>query len=344
MVLFALVALAVVGAAAIFLVNRLSGPAALEVAEFRPPASPVPMNGTLSVTTWNIGYAGMGAEADFVMDLGEQKRPLSAQHVETNLQAIGAHLASLDTDVIFLQEAARPSFSTYQIDVLDHVERALPDHGMMYKAEAETRFLPPPIRTSVGSAIFSRHAARSAERRALPLEPTYVAGTFRKAYRMHILRLTEDTGVEWVLINVHLSTFDTPEDDVRGAQVKALMAFAQSEYQAGRHVVIGGDWNLRLSPTEFPHNTDERFRFWIRDFPQEQVPADWHWAVDAEVPTVRTAHKPYVAGENYVLIIDGFLVSPNVETVSVQADDLGFRNTDHHPVRASFRSKAPSGN
>ena len=30
----------------------------------------------LSLVSWNIGYAGMGAEADFVMDGGSQMRPL----------------------------------------------------------------------------------------------------------------------------------------------------------------------------------------------------------------------------------------------------------------------------
>ena len=99
------------------------------------------------------------------------------------------------------------------------------------------------------------------------------------------------------------------------------------------HVVIGGDWNLRLAPTAFPHNTADRFLFWIRDFPAALTPEGWAWAVDPERPTVRTAHQPYRTGENYRLIIDGFLLSPNVALLDAEADDLDFANADHNPVR-----------
>jgi hypothetical protein len=116
------------------------------------------------------------------------------------------------------------------------------------------------------------------------------------------------------------------------------MNFVQSEYAKGHHVVVGGDWNLRLAENSFPNTTAEKFKFWIRDFPMDLVPEGWRWAVDGSVPTVRTAYQPYVEGENYVLNIDGFLVSPNVLIEEVRGDDLGFEHTDHHPVTGRFRA------
>ncbi len=43
---------------------------------------------------------------------------------------------------------------------------------------------------------------------------------------------------------------------------------------------------------------------------------------------------------NYTSVIDGFLVSPNVEIASVKTLDLGFAHSDHNPVRVKLRTKA----
>ena len=320
-----------------FVLNRFSSPAAVQHIDFASSPDAREAGKAVTVSTWNIGYAGMGAGADFIMDLGEQKRPTDAALVDRNLIAIRQEIGTLDADVSFFQEAAEPSFSTHGRNVVKGLRKALPDYDWMYVPEIETKLIPPPLKSSVGNAIFTRLAAKGAEVRALPLEPTFEYGAFRKSYKMHVLRLSGPE--KWVMVNIHLSTFDTAEDDVRAAQVEALLKFAQAEYASGSRVVIGGDWNLRLAPTTFPHKTDEKFQFWIRDFPAEKLPPDWQWAVDPEVPTVRTAHKPYVEGENYVLIIDGFLVSPNVQVDSVGARNLGFEYTDHHPVVARFSAR-----
>jgi len=291
----------------------------------------------ISLVTWNIGYAGMGKDSDFFFDLGTQRRPLNADLVKTNLRAIQQQIAQMDADVFLMQEVAKPSWSTYGIDVLAGMQAALPDYAWIFGADVNTRFVPPPWNVQIGNAIFSRVTPQSSERRGLPLEPDFQLGIFRKGYRMHIVRI--DARRQWVIINIHLSTFDSIEDDVRRAQVVALLEFAQEEYRKGNHVIIGGDWNLRLAENEFPNTTEERFKFWIRDFPQGLVPEGWHWAVDGKTPTVRTAYKPYVAGENYALTIDGFLVSPNVTTISVSGIDLNFEHTDHHPVLARFKAR-----
>ena len=91
---------------------------------------------------------------------------------------------------------------------------------------------------------------------------------------------------------------------------------------------------------DFPHSTAPEYQFWIRDFPHELLPEGWTWAVDPSVPSVRTAHQPYVAGDNLVMVIDGFLVSPNVAVDQVNGVDLGFEHTDHHPVVATLSAKA----
>lgn len=318
--------------------NRLHVPAVVEAARVTGAAPPPADRGArLSLVSWNIGYAGMGAEADFVMDGGSQMRPTSAGLVDRNLSLIVKELGALGADIYLVQEAAKPSWNTWRRDVLTPLEQALPGHQSMFGADVNTRWVPPPFNVRVGNAILSRLPIEAAERRGLPLEPTFTWGLFRKGYRMHIVRIGGPKG--WVIVNIHLSTFDTPQDNVRERQVAEVIRFAEAEYARGAHVVVGGDWNLRLADTEFPHRSAPEHLFWVRSFPKDLLPEGWTLAADPRVPSVRGAHAPYSAGQNFTLVIDGFLVSPNVAVESVQTRDLGFAFTDHHPVRAVMRQR-----
>jgi hypothetical protein len=51
--------------------------------------------------------------------------------------------------------------------------------------------------------------------------------------------------------------------------------------------------------------------------------------VDTTSPTNRTLEQPYRAGVNYTSVLDGFLVSPNIEVVDVTTIDLG-AHSDHN--------------
>ncbi len=315
----------------VYFSNRFHEPAKLEIVDFSPRVTrTLNTERGLAVATWNIGYAGMGKEADFIMDMGRQKRPTTSKLVDRNIKAITKQIQALEADILLLQEAARPSWNTYGRDVLGALQLKLSDYDLVFGADINTRYVPQPFNFEIGNAIFTRLAATSAERRALPLEPKFRFGMFRKGYRMHILRINGEQN--WVFINIHLSAFDDKISRVREKQLKAVIKFSQAEYAMGHHVVIGGDWNLRLAPSEFEHSTEERYLFWIRDLPPQITPQGWQWAIDAMNPTVRTAHKPYQEKENFRLIVDGFLVSPNVNIESINTLDLQFEYSDHNPV------------
>jgi endonuclease/exonuclease/phosphatase family metal-dependent hydrolase len=144
-------------------------------------------------------------------------------------------------------------------------------------------------------------------------------------------------GGTWVIFNVHLSAFD--DGALRRQQLADVWRWLRDEFERGRHVVAAGDWNFRLATTAFPYSTDDRNTFWVRDLPGELTPAGWHWAVDPAAPTNRTVEQPYRPGVNYTSVIDGFVVSPNVEVAEVRTLDLGFENSDHNPVCLVVRKK-----
>lgn len=141
---------------------------------------------------------------------------------------------------------------------------------------------------------------------------------------------------ELVLGNLHLAAFD-PEAGLRADQLERLAEFLQAETAKGSTVVLGGDWNLVLADTRFPHTTEERFLGWIHPLPSGFPPPGYRFAVDRTTPTVRTLERPYLHGENFTGIIDGFLVSADAELLDVRTYDLAFRFSDHHPVLLRLR-------
>jgi endonuclease/exonuclease/phosphatase family metal-dependent hydrolase len=288
---------------------------------------------TLELLTWNVGYAGLGADADFLADGGRHLRTGSRSGVERNLAAIVERLRAEKPDVALLQELSRGNYATHDVDVLARVQMALTGYQLAFAPLMRIRGLPFVGNLEVGQGTFSRNGISRAVRHALPSEPQFLGITLQR-FNLLEARLP---GSEWVICNVHLSAFD--DGTLRRRLVTEVVRLLEAEYLAGRSVVAGGDWNLRLVPTEFPYTTEEKKRAWIRDLPADLVPPGWQWAVDPGTPTNRTLEQRYCPGVNYRSVIDGFLVSPNVEVVGVETLELDFANSDHNPVRARLRRR-----
>lgn len=72
---------------------------------------------TFSVTTWNIGYAGLGAGSDFFMDGGTNVKSADEDQVTAYLKGIRDTLdAEGKANIYLLQEVDRDSHRTYGID------------------------------------------------------------------------------------------------------------------------------------------------------------------------------------------------------------------------------------
>lgn len=292
---------------------------------------------TIDILTWNLGYAGLGAGSDFVADGGAHYFPPSRQAAKDNAHGIAAFLETQrDADVILLEELAGRSPVNYWVDLRRSVDRVFPQRDRIFFADFKTRLMPFPLRMSHGQGIYSRRAVESVDVRPLPAEDDGIFGV-RRRYAATVARLPIAGGGAWTIASVHLAAFD---DDalVRTEQLRQLLVWAQGEYSAGNHVVLGGDWNLQLAQTDFPNTTERRFLFWVYPFPQDALPEGWKIVADASTPSVRTNERPYRRGENYTTVIDGFIVSPNVEPVEVHGFDLDFQHSDHQPVRARFRA------
>ena len=76
----------------------------------------LPEGARLNVLSWNIGYAGLGAEQDFLMDGGQTVRPGEENVVRRYLKGIEETLQSGSYDLVLLQEVDMDAARTYSID------------------------------------------------------------------------------------------------------------------------------------------------------------------------------------------------------------------------------------
>ena len=289
----------------------------------------------ISVTTWNVGYGALGADADFIADGGTHMRALDVDAITLAVSEIGRVVSKFDAHILLFQELANVSILSRNVSVQNEIERNLSDYSAVYWEDLGV-FAPTPYDISHGMGVYARTDIDVSTAVELPQQPGYFFLSVKRYYAAIVTEVPiRGTDRKWVLMNVHMSAFDD-KADVRLAQVKAVFDFAEAEFAKGNYVVLGGDWNMRISDTEFAHTTADKDLFWIYDFPQNLLPEGWRFGVDERTPTVRTLHKPYVEGENYTTIIDGFAYSPNVRLNRITTTDLKFENSDHHPVTAEF--------
>ncbi len=315
-----------------FLLSCVGSPAWLEhdrpaAAGTAPDSRPWQAPPEIEVLSWNLGFGALGEGAEFYPDGGRWLIPSLRRDVVRYVQGIAAFLGKAGADLFLLQEAARPSAVNHRVDLLAAVEKSLPGRWRAWSPDVAIAF----PRVSVGLATFAPGPPASVQRLELPGQTRW------QRYHLLVTRFPLASGAgELVLANVHLSAFD-PAASVRHRQLEAVTDFLRAEERRGAHVVLGGDWNLLLAETHFPHTTAQRHLSWLHPLPPTFPPLGWRLAADPRVASVRTLERPYVRGANYTAVIDGFLVSPNLTVLSVRTVDLGFRFSDHQPVAVRLR-------
>ena len=123
--------------------------------------------------------------------------------------------------------------------------------------------------------------------------------------------------------------------------LKLLLADMQAEYEAGNWCVAGGDFNKDLlGDSAYYFGEADQAYSWAQPIPEGTfdnydislvAPLD----ESAPVPSCRNADSAYHEGQ-YVLTVDGFLVSKNVTVENAAVVDTGFQWSDHNPVIMTF--------
>ena len=299
----------------------------------------------LTILSFNTGYASLGEEADFLMDGGKGLGHTDAGTVAKNQQGIAALLQQNPADVYMLQEIDHRSARTYDQNQLEIYGNASPGYNWYYAPNFLCKFVPYPVQSPFGHmdsgvATFTKYPVTEAQRVALPVPfswPLRIANLKRCILETRIP--VAGTDAELVILNFHLEAYDSGEGKV--AQTNQLLDQMQQEYAQGNYVIAGGDFNQIFPDVQ----TDLKDgSVWVPG-KLEPLPADWgewQYVYDDTVPTCRLLNQPYDPEDpnTQYYVIDGFIVSPNVEVTHMQTLDQDFAFSDHNPVKMQVSLQA----
>lgn len=307
-------------------------PKEVEVIEHNTPPLPVSMGDTITIVSWNIGYAGLGSEMDFFYDGGTRARTTS-KLTQENLDGILAFVRSYCgvADFFLLQEVDFDSKRSYHTNQYEAFKAVLQGYHGTYAYNYVSPFVPIPMsdpigRVKSGMATFSRYNIVQATRYQYPSSFAFPVSLFNLKRGMLEVAILLENGDTLYVNNTHNTAFDT------GTMRAEEFAF-MSDHLSGKSLSFtGGDFNS--NPPGYvasQEELDNKF-FSPISVSADDFPANMTFAYDPAVPTMRYNYEPYRQGITTTSIVDFGLLGSGFELVDTRTIDLGFANSDHNPV------------
>lgn len=324
-----------------FLRITMFDPAQTEEVEYTSGTASVKRGEELTLISFNIGYGGYASKEDFFMDGGKGIRPESKDDVMANLSGIASIINEADADVVFIQEADVDSLRSYHTNEVAYLSSSL-GKAKAFTPNFDVSFVPYPIppvgKVYSGLVTYTDLTITDAVRLALPNTMSwYIQPAYIKRCMLVERTPVEGTDHELVLINLHMEAYT--DEEKRDLQMVELAGVIKEEYDKGNYVIVGGDFNQEFEAVNNPPviNEDGWLPGQIFD---SDIPEGFSLAVADNAPTCRSLQEPFVDNDtSQVYIIDGFIVSDNIEVKSVEVKDYGFANSDHNPVILQVRIK-----
>ena len=306
---------------------------------------------TYRVSSANVGFGAYSDDYSFFMDGGKESRARSGQAVDENMRGEVSLVKDLSPDFALFQEVDIDGTRSWHIaedaylsDVMENSE-----FNEVFAQNYDSPYLFYPLinphgANQSGIVTLSRHPISSAVRRSLPIE-TSVMKLVDLDRCYSVSRIPMENGRELVLYNLHLSAY-TSDGTIATEQLQMLCADMLAEYENGNYCVAGGDFNKDLlgNSAEIFGVAGGENDTWAQPIPEGTIPDGLSLVVpfDPEHPiaTCRTANEPYNEETTFRVTVDGFLVSDNVEVVSADVVDAGYRYSDHNPIYMDFILKA----
>lgn len=297
-----------------------------------------------AIVTWNVGFGAYSDDYSFFMDGGTESRAYSKDAVLEKIGSAIDTLKRINADFVLLQEVDVDADRSYHVDQSAMFREAFADMDGISAQNYDSAYLFYPLDEPHGASravqmTMAKADIESAIRISLPVEAGFMK--FFDLDRCYsVSRIPVSDGKTLCLYNLHLSAY-TSDGTIATEQLMLLLADMVNEYAAGNYVIAGGDFNKDL-----PGNSPEIFGVSGADYtwaqplersllPEGLVLVD---SVDAEnpVPSCRNADRPYAPGESFVLTVDGFIVSENVQVLDCRVEDEAFAVSDHNPVTMRF--------
>ena len=301
-----------------------------------------------TVLSWNVGSGACSEDFTFFMDGGKYSRARSGKEVLTNLSAASGLVRRESPDLVLFQEVDVDATRSRHVNEAEQLCSALPGYGWVEAVNCDSPYLMYPVLRPQGKTLselltLTSFEAESAARRSLPLEENLrtLIDDMDRCYS--VTDIPVKNGRTLRLYNLHLSAY-TSDGVITTEQLQQLMTDMAQAYAAGNYAIAGGDFSKDLLG-----NSSEVFGVsgknvtWSQAFPFELLPKNLALQIPfdeaAPVPSARCCDIPYEPGVSFVLTVDGFLTTPNVQVSGCRVIDDGFQHSDHNPVVMTFTLK-----
>ncbi len=301
----------------------------------------VPVGEKLTLVTYNIGFGAYSDDYSFFMDGGEHSRAYSRDAVIDNTNGSIDAVKNAEPHFVVLQEVDIDGTRSYGVDQTRMFSDSLSGYDDIFAQNYDSPYFLYPFSEPIGAnrsglMTFSRFAIESATRRSLPIEDTlYKLLDLDRAYSVSVI--PTENGKSLVLYNVHLSAY-TSDGTIADEQLRMLAEDMSLQYEKGNYVIAAGDFNKDLlgDSSQYFERASGEFN-WAKAIDLSLLSSEITCHSGTNAPTCRNADSPYKGdGSDFVLSVDGLLVSDNIEISLCETIDTGFRYSDHNPVRAEF--------
>lgn len=306
-----------------------------------------------SVVTYNIGFGAYNQEFSFFMDSGEMAdgtvmtgTSAKAKDKETVIEDTKGSISLVDeynADFYLFQEVDVDSTRSYGVNQYEMLKELGDEYSLSHGVNFHSAYLMYPLTdphgaSNSGMTTVSKYKINESIRRQYPIDDSFIT-KFTDLDRCFLVsRIPVDNGKELVLINNHMSAYDKG-GLIRAEQMKLLNSVLEEEYEKGNYVIVGGDFNHDIANSRETFSSAQSLPTWVYQLNDSDLSNGYSFAIaenSTEVPTCRSAEIPYVKGENYTVIIDGFIVSDNIKDFKVENIDTDFKYSDHNPAIMYF--------
>lgn len=300
-----------------------------------------PVNAELSLLTYNIGFGAYSADYSFFMDGGEHSRAFSKDAVISNTNGVLKVIDAENPDLVLLQEVDTDGTRSYHVNQKNLISEKLQKFDSVFAENYDSSYFLYPPNEPIGAnksglLTLSGFSIESSIRRSLPVENSFNKYfDLDRAYSVSVIKT--DSGKDLVLYNVHLSAY-TSDGTIAEDQLKILSEDMQEQYKKGNYIIAAGDFNKDMlgDSSKYFKRSEGEYN-WAAPFNNALLPDGITSYTGSNVPTCRNADSPFRGnGTDFVLSVDGVLVSDNVEILSCETVDTSFAYSDHNPVNLKF--------
>ena len=300
----------------------------------------------MTITSYNIGFGAYSDDYTFFMDGGKESWAFSKEAVYENIDGAMGVIEEQKPDIALFQEVDFDGTRSYHVDEVALVQEdmwELGQYAALFAQNYDSPFLMYPITqphgaNKAGIMTFSKAEMFDGIRRSLPIEEglSKVLDLDRCYSKV---RVQVDNGKQLVIYNMHLSAY-TSKAETAEIQLSMVIQDMQEEYDQGNYCIAGGDFNRDLlgnSPEIF--HTAKLEDNWAQPVNMSLFTDDITLVAPFQeadmIASCRNPDKPYEVGD-FVVTVDGFIVSANVEVTYANVIDAGFKYSDHNPVIMRF--------